>query len=187
MKFLRHVQRLRSSRVIWSVELCCIYIYNYIYIIHKEKTPCNNNRGLPNLMLYIYIYIYTSADSCIIDKYSRFCKDLVSLRKCLRESPGANGNRILWWNLVSSLLLVVMPGAPSSFLLLVVRPGAPSSVFAPSSNQFYIYIHQQLSLLRVRLKVARVTCWRICLRPIQTVKADVRQQHGPRQESVRSC
>ena len=31
----------------------------------------------------------------------------------------------------SSLLLVAMPGAPSSFLLLVVRPGAPSSVLAP--------------------------------------------------------
>ena len=32
---------------------------------------------------------------------------------------------------VASLLLVAMPGAPSSFLLLVVRPGAPSSVLAP--------------------------------------------------------
>ena len=31
-------------------------------------------------------------------------------------------------NLVAFLLLVAMPGAPSSFLLLVVRPGAPSSV-----------------------------------------------------------
>ena len=29
--------------------------------------------------------------------------------------------------LVASLLLVAMPGAPSSFLFLVVRPGAPSS------------------------------------------------------------
>ena len=36
-------------------------------------------------------------------------------------------------NLVASLLLVAMPGAPS-FLLLVVRPGAPSSVLAPTSN-----------------------------------------------------
>ena len=27
------------------------------------------------------------------------------------------------------MLLVAMPGAPSSFLLLVVRPGAPSSLF----------------------------------------------------------
>ena len=35
--------------------------------------------------------------------------------------------------LVASLLLVAMPGAPSSFLLLV-RPGAPSSVLAPSSH-----------------------------------------------------
>ena len=30
--------------------------------------------------------------------------------------------------LVACLLLVAMPGAPSSFLFLVVRPGAPSSV-----------------------------------------------------------
>ena len=37
-------------------------------------------------------------------------------------------------DLVASLLLVAMPGAPSSFLLLVVRPGAPSSVLAPSSK-----------------------------------------------------
>ena len=35
---------------------------------------------------------------------------------------------------VASLLLVAMPGAPSSFLFLVVRPGAPSSVLAPSSK-----------------------------------------------------
>ena len=32
---------------------------------------------------------------------------------------------------LSFLLLVAMPGAPSSFLFLVVRPGAPSSVLAP--------------------------------------------------------
>ena len=32
----------------------------------------------------------------------------------------------------ASLLLVVRPGAPSSFLLLVVRPGASSSVLARS-------------------------------------------------------
>ena len=31
-------------------------------------------------------------------------------------------------------LLVVRPGAASSFLFLVVRPGAPSSVLAPSSD-----------------------------------------------------
>ena len=41
---------------------------------------------------------------------------------------------------LASLLLVAMPGAPSSFLLLVarmllvVRPGAPSSVLAPSGE-----------------------------------------------------
>ena len=33
--------------------------------------------------------------------------------------------------LITSLLLVAMPGAPSSFLFLVVRPGAPSNVLAP--------------------------------------------------------
>ena len=32
--------------------------------------------------------------------------------------------------LVAFLLLVAMPGAPSSFLFVVVRPGAPSSVLA---------------------------------------------------------
>ena len=34
--------------------------------------------------------------------------------------------------LVAFLLLVAMPGAPSSFLFLVVRPGALSSVLAPT-------------------------------------------------------
>ena len=36
--------------------------------------------------------------------------------------------------LTSFLLLVVRPGAPTSFLLLIVRPGAPSSILAPSSD-----------------------------------------------------
>ena len=63
-----------------------------------------------------------------------------------RNNPGASGEPVIFlhvlahwvpekWKshrknepLVASLLLVVMPGAPSSFLLLVVRPGAPSSV-----------------------------------------------------------
>ena len=35
--------------------------------------------------------------------------------------------------LVASLLLVVRPGAPSSFLFLVAMPGAPGSVLAPRS------------------------------------------------------
>ena len=39
--------------------------------------------------------------------------------------------------LVASLLLVAMPGAPSSFLFLVVRPGAPSSVLAEYSKLVY--------------------------------------------------
>ena len=46
------------------------------------------------------------------------------------------GDRFDWFLLlVASLLLVVMPGAPSSFLLLVVRPGAPSSVLVRDMNE----------------------------------------------------
>ena len=41
-------------------------------------------------------------------------------------------------SLVASLLLVAMPGAPSSFLFLVVRPGAPSSVLAPTRDHIWI-------------------------------------------------
>ena len=41
--------------------------------------------------------------------------------------------------ILASLLLVVRPGAPSSFLLLVAMPGAPSSVLAPSC---YDRVHQ---------------------------------------------
>ena len=41
---------------------------------------------------------------------------------------------------VPSLLLVAMPGAPSSFLFLVVRPGAPSSILA---RNIYIYIYRR--------------------------------------------
>ena len=37
-------------------------------------------------------------------------------------------------SLVASLLLVAMPGAPSSFLFLVARPGAPSSVLDAGSD-----------------------------------------------------
>ena len=37
-------------------------------------------------------------------------------------------------NLVASLLLVVRPGAPSSFVFLVAMPFAPSSVLAPNRN-----------------------------------------------------
>ena len=33
--------------------------------------------------------------------------------------------RCYFWRDEQSLLLVAMPGAPSSFLFLVVRPGAP--------------------------------------------------------------
>ena len=36
--------------------------------------------------------------------------------------------------IAASLLLVAMPGAPSSFLFLVAMPFAPSSVLAPRSN-----------------------------------------------------
>ena len=38
--------------------------------------------------------------------------------------------------LVASLLLVVRPGAPSSFLFLVVRPGAPSSTQRHAEETF---------------------------------------------------
>ena len=51
----------------------------------------------------------------------------IPFRKVVVRWPGMK--------LVASLLLVAMPGAPSSFLLLVVRPGAPSSVLAPSNKQ----------------------------------------------------
>ena len=39
--------------------------------------------------------------------------------------------------LVASLLLVVRPGAPSSFLFLVAMPGAPSIVLSPSNDGFF--------------------------------------------------
>ena len=41
--------------------------------------------------------------------------------------------------LVSVLLLLAMPFAPSSFLFLVVRPGAPSSVIAPNNSDALCY------------------------------------------------
>ena len=47
--------------------------------------------------------------------------------------PGAR-SFLLVEPLVASLLLVGMPGAPSSFLLLAAMPGAPSSVLARSSD-----------------------------------------------------
>ena len=48
-------------------------------------------------------------------------------------------------NLVASLLLVAMPGAPSSFLLLVVRPGAPSSDGLQPSSDLHFFIFQKLA------------------------------------------
>ena len=47
------------------------------------------------------------------------------------------------------MLLVAMPGAPSSFLFLVAMPGAPSSVLAPSS--FLFPFSQMLRLVFLRL------------------------------------
>ena len=47
-------------------------------------------------------------------------------------TPGSE--HMNWHSLQASLLLVAMPGAPSSFLFLVVRPGAPSSFLAPSTD-----------------------------------------------------
>ena len=54
----------------------------------------------------------------------------------MQQSHAISGNLVLHTSsttssflfLVVRMLLVAMPGAPSSFLLLVVRPGAPSSV-----------------------------------------------------------
>ena len=55
--------------------------------------------------------------------------------KCeAKEVQTLRSNRVSKEPLVASLLLVVRPGAPSSFLLLVAMPGAPSSVLAPSSD-----------------------------------------------------
>ena len=48
--------------------------------------------------------------------------------------PRVDLGRLCQEPVVASLLLVAMPGAPSSFLLLVVWPGAPCSVLAPSSD-----------------------------------------------------
>ena len=53
----------------------------------------------------------------------------VSPVESLPETERSNRNSLV--NIVASLLLVVRPGAPSSFLLLVEMPGAPSSVLAP--------------------------------------------------------
>ena len=44
--------------------------------------------------------------------------------------------------LVAFLLLVAMPGAPSSFLFLVVRPGAPGSVLAPVGPKWWELVPQ---------------------------------------------
>ena len=48
--------------------------------------------------------------------------------------PGAPSSVLAPSSLVASLLLVAMPFAPSSFLLLVAMPGAPSIVLAPSRD-----------------------------------------------------
>ena len=47
----------------------------------------------------------------------------VSPVESLPETERSNRNSLV--NIVASLLLVVRPGAPSSFLLLVEMPGAP--------------------------------------------------------------
>ena len=63
------------------------------------------------------------------------------------------------------MLLVAMPGAPSSdalapssFLLLVVRPGAPSSVLAPSSScSAEQYVSFYISFLNMPFSVLTLT------------------------------
>ena len=68
------------------------------------------------------------------------------------HQPSARRGRLAWLGvafllLVVRMLLVAMPGAPSSFLFLV-RPGAPSSVLARSiifmstSVQVFDQVHQ---------------------------------------------
>ena len=58
----------------------------------------------------------------------------------------------------ASLLLLAMPGAPSSFLFLVVRPGASKSFLAPSSDAL-------LPLVASLLQVARPGARRSVLVP----------------------
>ena len=79
--------------------------------------------------------------------------------------------------LVASLLLVAMPGAPSSFLLLVVRPGAPSSVLAASSKakrklgqvslQWYKLTCFVSPILSFKLNLHLSICWGVLPSPSQ--------------------
>ena len=52
--------------------------------------------------------------------------------------------------LVASLLLIAMPGAPSSFLLLVVRPGAPSSVRPGGKTYIPLFVGCVKKVLHLR-------------------------------------
>ena len=55
--------------------------------------------------------------------------------------------KVLVWLLVANIApIVVRSGAPSSFLLLVAMPGAPSSVLAPSTYM-YTHVHTVHTLL----------------------------------------
>ena len=76
------------------------------------------------------------------------------------EREGERASRGIWGRshadrtLVASLLLVAMPGAPSSFLFLVVRPGASSSVFASSGDEFFLFPPRHPSEVRDSWRVA---------------------------------
>ena len=68
-------------------------------------------------------------------------------KRCESAQPWIRSTRSILQTevLVASLLLVAMPGAPSSFLLLVVWPGAPSSVLAPSSSETSCFAYLSLT------------------------------------------
>ena len=76
--------------------------------------------------------------------YQRLDTRMVNLRPHVSWHHETSGTTIkaMASNLIASLLLVAMPGAPSSFLLLVVRPGAPTSVLVSNS----VGLHPKLYL-----------------------------------------
>ena len=111
------------------------------------ELSCNKKQDCPtNLKTCFFYYIlhYTTKNSQTLSQ--PFGQNPV--RSCLQTgSERCTPNRRLGLRktpdfcrtnkgtpLVASLLLVAMPGAPSSFLLLVVRPGAPSSVLDTNSD-----------------------------------------------------
>ena len=80
-------------------------IYTYIYI---SRYPFWGLVGDTSDIVDVAVSIYCGADGRLPPLEER-------------------GNAVRGTGTKRFLLLVAMPGAPSSFLLLVVRPGAPSS------------------------------------------------------------